>query len=202
MTVGRRAPREDRVTPETRAYVFARDEYRCIVDRLVELGKIVRRGPCRDQYGSEVVVWRSGESFVRTTLTAAHVRDRGRGGRMSKRPASTARRLVTACVGHHLADPAVDRPEVRDAIDEYLEAKEGRDQDADARPWETVRRVRSPDDRVSEPRGLPQESRAGLGVGRMDNTGRAIDGASVSADPQRSVVDVTNVSRTGSSDGT
>jgi hypothetical protein len=133
---GRRT--DDAVSPELRRYVFARDHFRCVVATLVLRGRIRPRGPCRDQYGGLLV---GGYSSSLLGLTAAHVRDRA-GGRTSKRPPSTPRRLVTACYGHHIADPVVDRPDVREALEEILEKLEGPDPDTD-RPHERIRRVRA-----------------------------------------------------------
>jgi hypothetical protein len=133
--------RDDPVTPELAKYVLKRDGW-CVVAILVESGAIAEVGPCRDRWGhlrerGSVSRW----PFATNVLTIAHVRDRA-GGRMAKRPPSIARRLVAVCAGHHLADPIIDRPDVRDAVDDYLASIEGPDLD-DSRPWERVRRVRA-----------------------------------------------------------
>lgn len=117
--------RKDPVRPEDARAVLRRDGG-CVVGFLYATGKIARAvGPC---------------SIV---LTVAHVRDRGKGGRMAKRPPSVRRHLAATCSRHHLDDPIVDRPEVRDAVDAYLEEKEGPDQDDGNRPHEAIARVRS-----------------------------------------------------------
>jgi hypothetical protein len=140
----RRRGASDPVTPEVRAYVFRRDRA-CVVGLLALAGRIPDPGPCRDQWGHRLDVLRPD---VRD-LTAAHVRDRGRGGRTGARPPSTPRHLVAACYGHHLAVPVVDRSDVRDVLDDYLEEREGPEPE-DARSWETVARVRGPEDRARE----------------------------------------------------
>lgn len=128
--------RKDPVTPEVADHVFRRD-IGCVVGKLG-----VNVGPCRGRYG-EVAAW-SGP-WVPTDLTLAHVRDRGLGGRLGRRPPSTARHLVVACYGHHLAVPVVDRPTVRDVLDDYLSRMEGPEPET-SRPWERIRRIRGRDD--------------------------------------------------------
>lgn len=130
---------KDPVSPELRAYVIRRDGG-CVVGRLLSVVALVIRPaqrPCRNDLG-EVIVWND-----QRYLTAAHVRDRGKGGRSAKRPPSTPRHLVAACYGHHLASPVVDLADVRDVLDAYLEEREGPDQDDGNRPHEAIARVRS-----------------------------------------------------------
>lgn len=125
----RRKAREDPVTPDVARYVITRDGG-CVLANLVVPGRVL--GPCRGR------------------ITVAHVRDR-LGGRTGKRPPSIPRRLVGCCEGHHLDDPLVDRPEVREELEKYLEAKEGPEPD-DSRPWEIVARVRRPAAMLPVPR--------------------------------------------------
>jgi hypothetical protein len=134
----------DPVRPEVRGHVLEREQYRCVVALLAEQGRLEAPSRCRDTFGMFIQSWPRGASALRTQLTIAHVRDRGKGGRLSKRPPSTPRHLVAACFGHHLTnEPYVDRPEVRDVLDEYLEEKEG-PEPPDPRWWEVVQRVRGP----------------------------------------------------------
>lgn len=154
--------RRDPVSPEDATYVLRRDPA-CVVAILSATGRIPSFGPCRGLWG--------GPPLVPTDWTVAHVRDRGKGGRSSKRPPSTPRHLVKACVGHHLADPVVDRPEVRDALDEYLELREGPDQDEGNRPHEAIARVRSARHREEGILPTPDGSdRPGSEEGRDDGT--------------------------------
>lgn len=133
----RRKPRapDDRVSPELRRYVFGRDGA-CVVYKLAKVAAIPSPGPCRSHRGKVVLPTEESE------WTLAHVRDR-KGGRMGKRPPSTPRRLATVCAGHHLLDPVIDRGDVRDAADSYLEALEGPELE-EVRWWEVVQRVRGP----------------------------------------------------------
>ena len=130
--------RRDAVSPELRAYVLRRDGG-CVLrpEKVAVVSRLGPLGPCRGR------------------ITAAHVRDRGKGGRTSKRPPSTARHLVGACERHHLDDPVVDRPEVRDVLDAYLEDLEGPDQDDGNRPWEAIPRVRSARAMLPNASGVP-----------------------------------------------
>lgn len=118
----RRGPRKDPVSPEDYLYVMRREGWTCIVGTLLSH----RFGPC------------SGG------LTLAHVRDRGLGGRLGRRPPSKRRHMVAACEGHHLANPIVDRREVRDLLDDYLKRMEGPEPPSN-RPWERIVRVRGRD---------------------------------------------------------
>lgn len=131
--------RSDPVRPEDVAYVKARDRG-CLVGILDLAGEIGARdpGPCRRGDGK---VYVSPHEIPAVELTIAHVRDRGRGGRMSKRPPSVPRHLAAVCYGHHLADPIIDRPDVRDAADAYLAFLEGPEPEP-ARPWERIARIR------------------------------------------------------------
>ena len=134
-----RRGREDPVRPEVREYVLRRDEG-CVVGILSMRLAIARDvGICRDQYGNHVSV------FDLRDRTIAHVRDRGLGGRMAKRPPSVPRHLAAVCYGHHIADPIIDRPDVRDVVDAYLESLEGATASS-VRPWERIARVRGRDD--------------------------------------------------------
>lgn len=129
--------REDPVRPEDAEYVFRRDGG-CLVAKLADSGSIPPQQPCRDRWGRRL----STPSIpVSWTHTIAHVRDRGRGGRMGRRPPSTRRHLATVCWGHHLIDPVIDHGDVRDAVDAHLARLEGPDLD-DRRPWERIVRVR------------------------------------------------------------
>lgn len=115
----------DPVTPELHAYVLRRDGG-CMVAAMAGSHRMTLPdpGPCGGP------------------LTAAHVRDRGKGGRTGKRPPSVPRHLVAACRVHHIDHPWVDRADYRDALDALLEAVEGPSL-ADDRPWEAIPRVRS-----------------------------------------------------------
>jgi hypothetical protein len=145
-----RKPRShpDPVSPALAGYIVGRDG-ECVVGKLARAGRIRDFGPCRNAYGIAIRDW-TPRSIA--DLTIAHVRDRGRGGRTGRRPRSIPRRLVAACHGHHIADPVVDRAEVRDELDVYLEALEG-PEPAPERWWEAVQRVRGPDRgaRLSDP---------------------------------------------------
>jgi hypothetical protein len=124
----------DPVSPEDAAYVIRRDGG-CVVGVLILDGTLPELPGCSSIYGRPI------STFDTRGLTIAHVRDRGKGGRLGKRPPSRTRHLVACCYGHHLAHPYVDRAEVRDALDDYLEELEGAD--PEERPHEVIARVRS-----------------------------------------------------------
>jgi hypothetical protein len=139
----RRRGASDPVTPERRAYVFARDSG-CVVARLVyahELG-LELTGPCLSRHGRNLGLLVYVAPGLRDDLlTVAHVRDRGKGGRFGRRPSSKPRHLAAVCHGHHLIHPVIDMAPVRDAVDLYLEALEGPAVTTE-RPWERIARVR------------------------------------------------------------
>ena len=138
----RRRGAQDPVTPELARYVLWRDRG-CVIARLVASGALdfERVGGCRGSGGESLGILVSiVPELADTVLTIAHVRDR-KGGRLGKRPPSVPRHLAAVCYGHHLADPMVDRRDVRPVVDDYLEAVEGPDRDP-RRPWEAIARVR------------------------------------------------------------
>lgn len=133
---------DDRVSPELREYVFRRDDG-CVVALFATRGDIRSIDNCRARDGSDLGGWavRVLVADRDRVLTIAHVRDRA-GGRIGHRPPSTPRRTAAVCAGHHLLDPVIDRADVREVADAYLEKLEGPDVDT-SRPWETIRRVRA-----------------------------------------------------------
>lgn len=139
----RRHGAEDPVTPEVRAYVFERDDG-CVVARLVYARELPLEitGPCMSKWGRTLgLLVRVAPGLRDDLLTIAHVRDRGMGGRLGKRPPSIPRRLAAVCHGHHTTHGTIDLPDVRDVVDLYLEAKEG-PEPAPSRPWERIPRIR------------------------------------------------------------
>lgn len=125
------------VSPETARAVFERDRG-CRVGALLGVSSV---GPCTGVDRVRRGFWEA----AYLDLTIAHVRDRGKGGRLGRRPASTRRHLVACCHRHHQGATVafVDLAFVRDALDRWLEENEGPDQDDGNRPWEAVPRVRS-----------------------------------------------------------
>jgi hypothetical protein len=134
--------RDDPVTPALRRHVFERDRG-CVLAVLAARGRMILTTPCRDRYGTPVDARFVVAGAADRILTLAHVRDRGKGGRMGKRPASTPRRTAAVCHGHHLIYPTIDQGFIRDAVDVYLEEQEGADVDRSSRPWEVIRRIRA-----------------------------------------------------------
>lgn len=133
----------DPVTPELRAYVFSRD-LGCLVARLVYAHELSLElaGPCMSQYGRVLGLLIEVAPGLRDDLlTIAHVRDRGMGGRLGKRPPSVPRHLAAVCHGHHTLHPVIDLADVRDVVDLYLEAIEG-PAPSPSRPWERIPRIR------------------------------------------------------------
>jgi hypothetical protein len=138
----KRAGARDPVTPELREYVLYRDAA-CVIGLLAWRHELeaIAVGPCRSRDGRILGILISVvPALFDDLLTVAHVRD-PKGGRMGKRPPSTARRLAAVCYGHHLLHPVVDRADVRPVVDAYLERMEGPELETD-RPWERVVRVR------------------------------------------------------------
>lgn len=138
----KRAGARDPVTPELREHVLYRDAA-CVIALLVYRHELdfARVGGCAGRSGRSIgLLIHVVPSLFDELLTLAHVRD-PKGGRMGKRPPSTARRLAAVCYGHHTLEPVVDRADVRPVVDAYLERMEGPEIET-GRPWERVVRVR------------------------------------------------------------
>lgn len=95
-------PPEQRVTPEIREAVFARDEYRCMAPIIAAKYDLPIPTPCAGRFGQPAVLYVTveGPVYDHRHLTYEHVREHAAMG--GRKPEPSLRWALTLCAHHNV----------------------------------------------------------------------------------------------------